>query len=81
MCILYRDVANPFMVEMHNLLPKGKVFQKCRPALPGGKAFLLLDRAASIGSHVSVRVVDLELRHEVIGGDGAISSNWRVARR
>lgn len=61
------------MIEVLDLLAEDEVFQQGWTALSRPQTVLIRDRAANIGGHVAVVVIEIELGQELLRGRCRIS--------
>lgn len=68
---------------MHNLLTKDKILKQRRTPLSSTQTLLIFDWNSGLVRKEGIRIVDLELRQELIGGRGRrpVSTDNRMAGR
>lgn len=59
-------LGNTLMVEVLDLLAEDEVLEERGAALASAQAVLVRKRTANIAGQVDIRVIDLELRHELV---------------
>jgi hypothetical protein len=62
------------MIEMLNLLTEDEILEQSRTTLTSTQAVLIFNRASNVRGHERILVIEIELREELFGIRGSIST-------